>query len=78
MNDIKIFGIPYFKLGIKIKEKNKGSFTRYCKGKVTQKCIDKGKKSPSKAIRKKAIFAENSRSWSKKHFLGGIIGIYAE
>ena len=63
--------IPYLKLGIKIKEKNKGSFTRYCNGKVTQECIDKGKKSPNKAIRKKAVFAENSRKW--KHQQGGSV-----
>lgn len=63
--------IPYLKLGIKIKEKNKGSFTRYCNGKVTQECIDKGKKSRSKSIRKKAIFAENSRKF--KHQKGGYI-----
>jgi hypothetical protein len=52
--------------GIHIKEKNKGSFTRYCKGKVTQECIDKAKKSGNKKLIKKAVFAENARKWSKK------------
>lgn len=45
--------------GIHIKEKNKGSFTKYCKGKVTQACIDKAKKSGNKKLIKKAVFAEN-------------------
>lgn len=77
MEILEIVNIPYYKKGnkIHIKEKNKGSFTRYCNGKVTQECIDKGKNSPNKAIRKKAIFAQNSRSWSKKRFLGGVINI---
>lgn len=65
----------YFKKGggIHIKEKNKGSFTKYCKGKVTQECIDKAKKSGNKKLIKKAVFAENSRSWAKKHQMGGMI-----
>lgn len=57
--------------GIHIKEKNKGSFTKYCKGKVTQDCIDKAKKSKNKKLIKKAVFAENARNWSKKHQFGG-------
>lgn len=57
--------------GIHIKEKNKGSFTKYCNGKVTQDCIDKAKKSKNKKLIKKAIFAENARKWSKKHQFGG-------
>lgn len=67
--------ITYFKKGggIHIKEKNKGSFTKYCKGKVTQECIDKAKKSGNKKLVKKAIFAANSRSWAKKHQMGGMI-----
>lgn len=67
--------ITYFKKGggIHIKEKNKGSFTKYCKGKVTQECIDKAKKSGNKKLVKKAIFAANSRRWAKKHQMGGII-----
>lgn len=58
--------IDFYKNGnkIKIKEKNKGSFTRYCNGKVTEECIRKGKASPNAAIRKKAIFSANSRKWN--------------
>lgn len=58
---------------IKIKEKNKGSFTKYCGGNVTSECIRKGKNSPNPKIRKKAIFADNSRKW--KHAFGGVISI---
>lgn len=60
---------------IHIKESQKGSFTKYCKGKVTNECIQKGKNSPDPKIRKKATFAANSRSWSKKrkHSIGGNI-----
>lgn len=57
--------------GIHIKEKNKGTFTKYCKGKVTQACIDKAKKSGNKKLIKKAIFAENARKWSTKRQTGG-------
>jgi hypothetical protein len=41
MNNIEIFGIPYLKKGsgIHIKKKNRGKFTEYCGGKVTNKCI---------------------------------------
>lgn len=56
---------------IKIKKNNKGSFIKYCNGKVTSECIKRGKQSPYLAIRKKAIFAENSRKW--KHYNGGIL-----
>lgn len=55
---------PYvYKKGgsIHIKEKNKGKFTEYCNGKVTQECIDKAKKSGNKKLVKRAVFAENSR-----------------
>lgn len=63
--------IKMFKKGykIKIKEKNKGSFTRWCGGNVTNECIKRGKNSPNPAIRKKATFAANSRKW--KHQNGG-------
>ena len=54
------------KSGIYIKPSKRGSFRRYCGGKVTQKCIDKAKKSGSTAIKKKAVFAENARKWSRK------------
>ena len=56
---------------IKIKKKNRGKFTEYCGGEVTQKCIDKAKKSKNPTLRKRATFAQNSRSWSKKHAQGG-------
>lgn len=73
MSEIEIFGIPFFKKGsgIHIKKKNRGSFTRYCKGKVTQECIDKAKRSGNPKLVKRAVFAENSRSWS--HEEGGAI-----
>ena len=63
--------IPFGKSGIHIKKENRGSFTSYCGGKVTDACIQKGKNSPSAAIRKKATFAANARKW--KHQLGGTI-----
>lgn len=50
---------------IYIKKKNRGTFTKYCKGKVTEECIRKGKNSPNPTIRKRAIFAQNSRRWHK-------------
>ncbi len=59
---------------IHIKESQKGSFTRYCGGSVTEECIRRGKNSPDPKIRKKATFAQNARGWSKKkHQNGGII-----
>ena len=58
---------------IHIKESQKGSFTKYCNGKVTNECIQRGKNSPDPKIRKKATFAENARRW--KHALGGVIGL---
>ena len=59
--------------GIHIKKKNIGSFTRYCGGNVTQECIERGKNSPSAAIRKKSVFADNARRW--KHENGGILKV---
>lgn len=60
--------IEYMKKGSKIhiKKSQVGSFTKYCNGKVTNECIARGKRSPDPKIRKKAIFAQNSRSWNKK------------
>ena len=71
MKKIEIFGVPSFKKGseIHIKEENKGKFTDYCKGKVTQNCIDKAKKSGNETLVKRAVFAENARAW--KHQKGG-------
>lgn len=57
--------------GIHIKKKNRGKFTDYCGGKVTEECIARGKNSPSATIRKRATFAANARKW--KHKDGGII-----
>jgi hypothetical protein len=54
---------------IHIKKKNKGKFTEYCDGEVTQNCIDKAKNSGNPTLKKRAIFAENARSW--KHAKGG-------
>ena len=61
------------KTGIKIKKSHQGLFTDYCNGKVTQKCIDKAKRSGNKKLVKRAVFAENSRKWTKKHDGGGNI-----
>lgn len=57
--------------GIHIKEENKGKFTSYCGGKVTNECIQKGKNSSNPAIRKRATFAANARKW--KHEDGGTV-----
>lgn len=51
---------------IKIKKANRGKFTEYCGGKVTSKCITKGKNSSNPKIRKRATFAANARRWNKK------------
>jgi hypothetical protein len=71
MEILELVGVPYFKKGkeIHIKKKNRGKFTEYCKGEVTQKCIDKAKKSKNPTLRKRATFAENARKW--KHQQGG-------
>lgn len=50
--------------GIHIKPENKGKFTDYCGGKVTNECIQKGLNSPSATIRKRANFARNARKWN--------------
>ena len=55
--------------GIHIKPSQKGSFTKYCNGKVTDECIRRGKNSPNPKIRKKATFADNARHF--KHKDGG-------
>ncbi len=67
------FMIIFLKNGnkIHIKKKNRGSFTRWCGGNVTNECIQRGKNSSNPAIRKKATFAANARKW--KHRLGGQI-----
>lgn len=50
--------------GIHIKKKNKGKFTEYCGGKVTEACIRKGKNSSNPTTRKRATFAQNARNWN--------------
>ena len=59
------------KSGIHIKKKNKGKFTAYCGGTVTQACINRAKASGNTTLVKRATFAENSRKW--KHKNGGIL-----
>lgn len=51
------------KSGIHIKKANKGKFTKYCGGNVTNDCIARGLKSSSEAVRKRAQFAKNARKW---------------
>jgi hypothetical protein len=54
--------IPILKKGgIHIKKKNRGKFTEYCGGKVTEECIRKGKNSSDPTTRKRATFADNAR-----------------
>ena len=57
------------------KKRTKGSFTRWCKRqgypKVTTACINRGKKSKSLKIRRKAVFAQNIRP--KKNNFGKLI-----
>lgn len=66
---------PGFKDGgnIHIKPENKGKFTDYCGGKVTEECIQRGKHSSNPITRKRATFAANARKW--KHLFGGILPI---
>ena len=68
MDKIEIFGVPSFKQGsgIHIKEENKGKFTDYCGGKVTDECIQRGKNSSNPTTRKRATFADNARKWKHK------------
>lgn len=54
---------------IHIKPENRGKFTKYCGGKVTSKCIARGKRSSDPAVRKRATFAANARKWH--HAFGG-------
>lgn len=73
MKNFVFLGIPVLQKGsgIHIKKKNRGKFTEYCGGEVTQECINRAKKSKNPILRKRGIFAENSRKW--KHQEGGII-----
>ena len=56
--------------GIHIKKKNRGKFTSYCGGKVTDECIRKAKASGNPTLVKRATFAANARKW--KHKDGGV------
>lgn len=73
MDILEIIGIPVHKKGsgIHIKKENKGKFTDYCGGKVTDECINRAKKSKNPILRKRATFAENARAW--KHQDGGVV-----
>ena len=57
--------------GIHIKKKNRGKFTSYCGGKVTDECIRRAKSSGNPTLVKRATFADNARHF--KHRLGGNI-----
>lgn len=57
--------------GIHIKKKNRGKFTDYCGGKVTNSCISRAKASGNPTLVKRATFAANARKW--KHQQGGIL-----
>lgn len=59
------------KSGIHIKKKNRGKFTAYCGGTVTDSCIKRAKASGNPTLVKRATFAANARKW--KHKEGGII-----
>ena len=61
--------------GIHIKKKNRGKFTSYCGGKVTDECIRKAKASGNPTLVKRATFAQNSRKW--KHQEGGVLIDYS-
>ena len=56
---------------IHIKKKNRGKFTDYCGGKVTDSCIRRAKASGNPTLVKRATFAANARKW--KHAKGGIL-----
>ena len=60
--------VPSNKKGSKIhiKKNNRGKFREYCGGEVTNECIQKAKKSENPTLRKRATFAQNARSCSKK------------
>lgn len=58
--------IELYKKGYKIhiKKQNRGKFTEYCGGNVTDACIQRGKNSSDPKIRKRATFAANARTWN--------------
>lgn len=63
MNNIPTITVGKTGIKIKIKKSHQGLFTEYCGGNVTNECIQRGKNSSNPAIRKRAIFAQNSRKW---------------
>ena len=64
--DYFIEDLPFKNGGkIHIKKKNRGKFTDYCGGKVTEECIRRGKNSSNPTTRKRATFAANARKWKK-------------
>ena len=74
-DSLQRFGKKKFIQEISFEKKGtKGSFTRWCKSKgypkVTTACIKRGKHSLSLKIRRKAIFAQNTRS-KKRHYSFG-------
>ncbi len=66
--------------GIHIKKKNRGKFTEYCGGKVTDSCIRRAKASGNPTLVKRATFAANAGKWKHanggqlKYQFGGILG----
>ncbi len=48
------------------KKMKKGSFTKYCGGKVTDECIRRGLKSSNPTTRKRASLAKTFRKMSRK------------
>ena len=70
-NSISDSLIPIGKSGIHIKKENRGKFTSYCGGKVTDECIRKAKASGNPKLVKRATFAANARKW--KHQEGGLL-----
>lgn len=54
----------------KMEEKGtKGTFTEYCGGKVTEECIEEGKKSPNSKTRQRANFADNVKKSEKTYIV---------
>lgn len=62
--------------GIHIKKKNRGKFTEYCGGKVTDACIRRAKASGNPTLVKRGTFAANARKW--KHDFGGTISPFED
>lgn len=71
LNSVSDSLIPIGRSGIHIKKENRGKFTDYCGGKVTDACIRKAKASGNPKLVKRATFAQNARKW--KHQQGGTI-----